>query len=202
MRSLLAKGPLAPGVFRDALTRVLALDRDAWLDHVLALEEVPEDGPELPRGGVPYLPCPVDAVVRLLDEARVDANDVFVDVGAGLGRATTLAHLLTGASAIGVEIQPALVREARALAARVGASRVKAIEGDAATLAARLPIATVFFLYCPFSDARLETLVDGLESLSATRPLRVCCVDVALPERPWLRCVSRPGENLALYVSQ
>ena len=43
----------------------------------------------------------------------MQASDVFVDVGSGLGRAAALVHLMTGARAIGLEVQPALVAAAR-----------------------------------------------------------------------------------------
>ena len=50
---------------------------------------------------------------QIIEHARIDATDVFVDIGSGIGRAAAIVHLLTGAKAIGVEIQPQLVRAAR-----------------------------------------------------------------------------------------
>jgi SAM-dependent methyltransferase len=180
---------------------VPAKDRDAWLDCVLGLDSIPNDGPELPRGCVPYLPCPVDSVLRVLDLAEVQASDTFVDVGSGVGRAAALAHLVTGAQAIGIEIQPALVHAARALATRINGLRFIPIEGDAALLAGRLEIASVFFLYCPFSGERLEKVLDGIEPVARTRQIRVCSVDLPIPARPWLAPVSPPDRDVAVYRS-
>ena len=101
------------------LAGVPPVARDAWVDLALGLEAIAEDGPDLPRGCVPYLPCSVDALLRLIEHAPVGAGDVFVDVGSGLGRAAALVHLLTGAPAIGVEVQPAHVAASRALAMRL-----------------------------------------------------------------------------------
>ncbi|MCA9706468.1 MAG: hypothetical protein KDK70_11515 [Myxococcales bacterium] len=177
------------------------LERDGWLDRVLALGELPPDGPELPRGCVPYLPCPVDALLRMVELADVRCDDVFVDIGSGLGRATALTHLLTGAGAIGIEIQPGLVRGARDLARRLHTPRVAVVEGDAAELARYMANGSVFFLYCPFGGARLDQVLDGIEWMAQTRTVRVCSVDLPLPRRSWLAPVSL-SDDLAVYCSR
>lgn len=187
--------------FRAALLRVPPAARDAWLDHVLGLDALPDDGPELPRGCVPYLPSSVDVLLRLVELAEVGPSDVFVDIGAGPGRAATFVHLLTGASAIGLEIQPALVLAARQLAARLRLPRVPFLEGDAAQLAGAMTLGSVFFLYCPFSGARLTHVLDALEPIARTRALRVCCVDLPLPAVSWLTPVPDPSPELAVYRS-
>src|SRR4051794_20890268 len=93
LRARLMHTSMAPADFRAALERVGPWDRDAWVDVVLGLDVCPDDGPELPRGCVPYLPCPVDALLRLVDEALIRPSDVLVDVGSGVGRAAVLVHL-------------------------------------------------------------------------------------------------------------
>jgi hypothetical protein len=190
-----------PPAFRAALLAVPAGERDTWADLVLGLDELPPDGPALPPGGVPYLPCSVEVLLQLVDEARVDANDVFVDVGAGAGRAMALVHLLTGAGALGLEIQPELVRTAHDLSARLGLSHVRCIEGDAATIAAYTVAGSVFFFNCPFSGARLDKVLDELEPIARTRPLRVGCVYLPLPPRPWLTRTPGPVGELEIYRS-
>ncbi|WP_143195436.1 class I SAM-dependent methyltransferase [Archangium sp. Cb G35] len=201
IRSLLLKAQSTPAVFRTALMSVPPSERDAWLDQVLGLDSFPDDGPELPPGCVPYLPCPVDALLRIVECAEVQASDVFVDVGSGVGRAAALVHLLTGASAIGIEIQPGLVHAARDLAARLNVLRFSPLQGDAAVLTGRITIGSIFFLYCPFSGDRLEKVLDALESIARTRPIRVCCVDLPLPSRPWLTFAAPPSGNLTVYRS-
>jgi len=174
--------------------------RDAWLDLVLGLGELPDDGPELPSDCVPYLPCPADVLLRVVDEASIRDSDVFVDVGAGIGRAAACVQLLTGAAAIGLEIQPRLVRAARELAARLHLSRAPFVVGDAVELTGLVPIGTVFFLYCPFGGRRLASWLAALEPIARSKPIRICCVDLTLPPRPWLTCTSITGE-LAIYRS-
>lgn len=200
MRWLLSTGRANPASFRAALTSVPASERDGWLDRVFGLGELPDDGPELPSGCVPYLPSPVDTLLRAAELAEVRPDDVFVDVGSGLGRAAALMHFLTGAGAIGLEIQPALVRGSRDLASRLNAPRVSVIEGDAAQLAGRIMIGSVFFFYCPFGGERLDRVMDDLEAIARTRRIRVCSVSLPLPSRPWLRPVSW-SNDLTVYRS-
>jgi SAM-dependent methyltransferase len=187
--------------FRATLLSVPASARDAWLDVVLGLDELPDDGPQLPRGCVPYLPCSVDALLRVIERADVRESDVFVDIGSGLGRATALVHLLTGASAIGLEIQPELALAARKLASRLFLSRMLCVEGDAATPTGCMATGTVFFLYCPFGGERLQSVLDQLEAIARTRMVRVCCVDLPLPPCPWLEPDPVIVGDLAVYRS-
>jgi SAM-dependent methyltransferase len=191
-RASLLREAVRPVALRAALARVPPGERDAWVDLVLGIDDVPADGPELPRGGVPYMPCAVDALLCAIDGAELCARDVFVDIGSGLGRAATLAHLLTGARAIGVEIQPHLVQAARQVAARANAAGVSFVEGDAAELAGAVADGTVFFLYCPFGGERLTKLFGELERAARRRAIRVCSVDLPLPPAPWL-ALARPA---------
>lgn len=186
----------SPAGFRAALTSVPFLERDAWVDAMLELGAIPDDGPDLPPGGVAYLPCSVDALLEAVDVAGITAADLVVDVGAGVGRAAALLHLLTGARVIGVEAQRALVEAARTLSSVLPA--VSVVHGDAADLEALVPGGTVYFFYCPFSGARLERLLDDLERAARTRPLRLVCVDLPLPTRDWLTQV--PGGSGAVTV--
>jgi hypothetical protein len=87
------------------------------------------------------------------------------------------------------------------MARALGADRVATIAGDASELVAYVPIGTVFFLYCPFSGARLERVLDGLRAIAATRPIRICCVHLPLLDRPWLELVASPRTELVIYRS-
>jgi SAM-dependent methyltransferase len=201
LRALIDRPPRDPQVFGAALSRVPPIARDGCVDRAFGLAELPEDGPELPSGCVPYLPCPVDALLRVVAQVPVRASDVFVDVGSGLGRAAALVHLLTGARVVGLEIQPALVAAARALAARLRLPDVSFVEGDAPELAAALTEGSMFLLYCPFSGGRLEKLLSRLEPIGRTRTIHICCVDLPLAPRDWLTLTSPAWADLAIYQS-
>jgi len=163
--------------------------------------QIPDDEPELPRGCVPYLPCPANTVFRALDQARLGRADVFVDVGSGLGRVALLANLLTGAQSIGLEIQPGLVRAARARAAALHRSDVQFVQGDAGELLPGLVRATVFFFYCPFGGHRLERALEDLRLLARAHPVRVCCVEMPQLRRDWLAPLPSISPELTVYES-
>ena len=165
------------------------------------LEGIPLDDPDLPRGCVPYLPCPVAAVLDAVDQAGVTSNDVFVDVGSGLGRAALLAHLKTGAGCIGLEIQHTLARTAQGRADWVNLSRVRFLQGDAAEMVRFIPIGTVFFLYCPFGKTRIRHFLEGLEDVAYSRTIRVCCVDMPSLEARWLAPMPSTSSRVDLYRS-
>lgn len=187
---------------RAALEALPAEARDAWLDRVLGVDALVDDGPGLPIGCTPYLACPVDVLSLMLEVAQVGRHDVFVDVGSGIGRAMALAHFLTGAAAIGIEVQPGLAEISRAMTRKLGADRVATIVGDASELVGFIPSGTVFFLYCPFSGARLEQVLDALQAIAATRPIRIACVHLPPINRPWLELVVSPRSELAVYRSK
>ncbi len=193
--------PFSPEAFRAALLAVTPRDRDAWFDAMLGIGGVPDDGPELPRGCVPYLPCGIDTLLRMIPLAEVNASDVFVDVGAGIGRAAVFTHLVTGATAIGIEIQPALVAVANATIAQSRLARIEVLAGDAVERGELLARGTVFFLYCPFSGERLTRLLTTLETIARHHPIRICCVDLPLPPCEWLARVDTPQSDLAIYRS-
>lgn len=193
MREPEPRALLQPTAFRSALLCLPAAEREAWVDRLLGLETPLNDGTDLPRGCVPYLPCPVDALICALEQAQVGPRDVVVDVGSGLGRALVLTQLWTGARVIGVEVQAHLVALARELVTRTGLAGASLVHGDASECVRSLPTATVFFLYCPFSGERLRNLLAELEALSRSRPLRIC--GVCLPElhQDWLVRVTPPA---------
>lgn len=184
---------LQPTEFRSALLRLPAAEREAWVDRLLGLEAPLHDGTDLPRGCVPYLPCPVDALICALDRAQVGPGDVVVDVGSGLGRALVLTQLCTGARVIGVEVQAHLVALARELVARTRIAGASLVHGDASEVVHLFSNATVFFLYCPFSGERLRTLLAGLEVLARSRPLRICGVCLPDLHQEWLVKVTPPA---------
>jgi ubiquinone/menaquinone biosynthesis C-methylase UbiE len=165
------------------------------------VDELPSDDPGLPRGCVPYLPCEAAAVLEGVRQAAVTREDVFVDVGSGMGRAALLAHLQTGASCIGLEIQPDLVRTAQGRADWLNLSRLRFLGGDAVDTVRFMTNGTVFFLYCPFGAERLGRFLEGLEEVARSRPIRVCCVDMPLLDLPWLTRLPSTSAHVDVYQS-
>jgi SAM-dependent methyltransferase len=184
------------------LERILAVpprDRDAWVDAQLGFPPPPPDVPGLPRGAVPYLPCGVAEIVALVREVPLREDDHLVDLGSGLGRAAIVAHLLSGATASGVEIQEPLVDSARRRSVELGLTRVSFVCANAADVAEAALDGSVFFLYAPFNGALLAAVLARLEAIARRRRIVVGTVDLELPDVSWL--VRRPrGASLALAV--
>ncbi len=201
VRAWITAGNQDPARFRAQLEQVPRGSRDVWVDRVFGIEHIAADGAHLPRGCSPYLPCPVDSLVRGLDLAQVRPTDVVIDVGSGVGRAALLVRLLTGASVVGIEVQPALVAQSREHLRQMNVSGVCVIEGEAAKLARYVVTATTFFLYCPFSGSRLNHFLDGIAGIAKTHALRICSVDLELPLRSWFQRLRSPHPDVSVYQS-
>lgn len=169
---------------------------DAWLGPLAAPPEAAAPPGEHLIG---HHASGAAAIVRALREAPVGPGDTFVDLGAGDGRVALLAHLLTGARAIGVELQPALVAAARAAAARLGVAHAVRFEHADARHAAAIDAGTVFYLYAPFTGPVLDAVLARLAAVAAARRLTVCALGVDLDHRaPWLR--RRPLDDFWLAI--
>jgi len=79
------------------------------------------------RPDVPFVPTDEAVVRRMLSLARVTRNDLLYDLGCGDGRIPIAAARLCGARAVGFDIDPHRVREARENVARAGVERLVSI---------------------------------------------------------------------------
>lgn len=177
-RARIESGALRGAALLELLLEVPFRDRDAWVDELLGLAPPPPDIPDLPRDSVPYLPCGVEEIVAVVREAPLRADDVLVDLGSGLGKAVILGHLLSGARALGIELQEHLVRSARASCAALALPSVSFVHGDVSEAAFD---GTVFFLYAPFNGATLARVVRRLAEVARRRAIVVCAVGLELP---------------------
>jgi hypothetical protein len=170
--------------------------RDVALERLLGIEK-PAETLGAPPGAerMPYMPSAIAPVVRAALDVPITASDVFVDLGAGLGKAVMAVHLLTGARARGVELQPALVAEAGERAAELRLDGVEFVQSDA--LAADLDDATVVFLYLPFTGAVLEGVLRRLEAVARRRQIAICTLGLDLRAH-WM--AERPSDEFWLSI--
>jgi len=198
-REAIARGSLRGATLAALLQAVPTRDRDAWVDAVLGIAEMPDDDPSLPRGAVPYLPCGVAEILAVVELVPLGPSSVLVDVGSGLGRVVVLAHLLSGACARGIEIQEHLASAARASAARLALHPpvVTFVHGDATSEDVSLE-GDVFFLYAPFNGEMLRRALERLRAVARSHPIVVCTVGVELASEDWL--TSRPPSSGALTI--
>jgi hypothetical protein len=210
VRSRIRSGDWSPGELRAWLDSVVVPSTrqedddalDALFDGVLQLEQVPQRTQPLAPEMIPLEPTPARAILALVDLVPWRPDDVFCDLGSGLGHAVLWVHLLTGVRAIGVEVEPAYCCEARARAEELGLAEVAFVEADART--AELGEGTVFYLFSPFSGEMLQTVLDRLRVEAQRRPIRVCgygpCTGT-LRRQSWLtRMRGDTGQGLAVFV--
>jgi hypothetical protein len=88
--------------------------------------------PQESRADVPFVPTPQSVVNGMLQMAQVGANDVVYDLGSGDGRIPiTAVQKYNAQRAVGIDINPNLVQQARTNAQRAGvANRVEFRQQD------------------------------------------------------------------------
>jgi len=80
---------------------------------------------------VPFVPTTEEAVQAMLKLANVKSTDVVYDLGCGDGRIVVAAAKTYGARAVGIDIDPQRISEARENAKKAGVEdKVKFIEND------------------------------------------------------------------------
>jgi len=181
------------------LAEVPPKERDRFCEEWLGIAEIPGGTEVSTEARIGYSPCSVAEVVRVVYEVPLRSDDLFVDLGSGLGKACLLANLLTGARALGVEIQAELVSIANRSARKLDLSRVSFVAEDAAT--ANIEEGTVFFLYVPFTGDLLVNVLARLEALATRKPIIVCALGLDLPACSWLRPRSTEAFWLTIYDS-
>ena len=113
---------------------------------LLAVTTLSAQAPAKKEPDVIYVPTPQPVVEAMLDLAQVKRTDVVYDLGSGDGRIVITAARKYGARGVGIEMDPALVKNARENAAAAGvANRVRFVTADLFT--ADLRPATVVTLY-------------------------------------------------------
>jgi len=171
--------------------------RERAVDDLLGIDGPPPSASQPPGEHLlGYHASGVDPIVQAFTEAAVTKDDVVVDLGSGLGRVVMLAHLLTGAMARGVELQPALVDRARDAAQRLG---IDVSFSCADARHADLGDGTVFFFYAPFTGPVLADVLRRLHAVAERRAIVVCALAIDLHrDAPWL--VARPLDAFWLTI--
>jgi SAM-dependent methyltransferase len=147
---------------------------------------------------VHYEPTPYHDIFRLLRMIDLRTDDVFVDLGSGMGRVVFAASWLGAATSIGVEASRDLYEVA---AKNRHHSRLAHRDIRFHCLPAqeyRNPDITVLFMFHPFGERTLAQVINNIEPdrpVSHVRPLRILYVnpvyDFVLEQRKWLKCIGR-----------
>jgi hypothetical protein len=144
--------------------------RDELLSGVLQLLDPSEPNLQPSPEMVPYQPTPVRHILQLIAATAVRQDDVFVDLGSGLGHVPLLVSMVTGAQSLGVEVQAAYVASAQRCAQSLRLSRVEFTAQDARD--AYLSHGTMFYLYSPFNGSILAGVLSARRGESMRRAHR------------------------------
>jgi SAM-dependent methyltransferase len=105
---------------------------------------------------VPYVPTSQQLVVEMLKLANVTSADTVYDLGCGDGRIVITAAKEFGAHAVGVDINPERIQDAKENAREAGVGdKVKFVEGDLFTVNIR-PATVVTLYLLPSVNLRLR----------------------------------------------
>jgi hypothetical protein len=202
----LIEGFVGIGVADEQGRAVVGYDSlDRLVTGILDTGAPPEARLELEPEMVLYQRTPARIIFELVRRANLAPQDCFYDLGSGKGHVATLVHLLSGATARGVEFEPAFCEYARACAAALDLTEVEFINMDARQ--ADYAEGTVFFLYTPFDGAMLLEVLARLRARSRSGPIRLAtygrCTSI-VAQQDWLSPPSpaEPGSyRLALFDS-
>ncbi len=137
----------------------------------------------------PFVPSPLDVVVRALGEVGLGRESVLVDLGSGDGRVPISAGRVFGARAVGVEVNPRLVSYSRRVRDSLGLKGVEFVCADARSVDLR----GADFVFAYLTSEALEVLKPVL--LTAGEGATVVTHDY--PIRGW-----RPSEVLSVRSSE
>jgi hypothetical protein len=169
---------------------------DIFINGLLSGRPMPEATKEPTPEMVFYQKTPVRVVFELTEMAQLQKDDVFIDIGSGLGQVAILVNLISGARARGIEYESAYCDYAKTCTSQLNLPNVEFIDSDA--LNGNYAEGTVFFLYTPFEGRLLQDMLEILYKESRKRMIRVFTYGPCSPQiarQPWLHCVNGGADN-------
>jgi predicted RNA methylase len=160
---------------------------DIFINRLFPLQTMPEQTKDLEPEMVYYQKTPARIVFELVGKSHFMKEEVFVDLGSGLGQVAILVNLLTGITTKGIEFEPAFCDYARHCAAELSLSNVSFINIDARQ--ADYSGGTIFFMFTPFKGEIMREVLEILRKESLLRKIKIitygpCTAQVAL--QSWL----------------
>jgi hypothetical protein len=175
---------------------------DTFVNGLFSDQPLPAETKALMPDMVSFHKTPVRVVMELIRLAEMGSDDVFFDIGSGLGQVVLLVNLITGARARGIEYEPAYCAYAGAIASRLRLTNTVFVNADARD--SDYSKGTVFFLYTPFEGRLLQDVLRLLEKESRQRAIRIftygpcsarvaaenwCCCVNGIPVDPYQLCL-------------
>lgn len=117
-----------------------------------------------------YVPTSYRHLFQMLKHVKLDTNDVFVDLGSGLGRAVFAASYMGAKQAVGVEIDADLCRNALETLghSRLSRRNVSFVCTGAESYA--FDDCTVLFIFNSFGVGTMRAVIENVEASLRRRP--------------------------------
>jgi hypothetical protein len=178
---------------------------DMFINGLLFLKTSPEQTKDLEPEMVFYQKTPARIIFELHEKCNFTQDDVFYDLGSGLGQIVMLVNLLSGVTTKGIEFEPAFCHYSRDCAAELNLFNLTFLNADARH--ATYSDGTVFFMYTPFNGGILQAVLEVLRKESLLRKIKIitygpCALEVAL--QSWLDFAGTKDDNiykLAVFTS-
>jgi len=136
-----------------------------------------KDDLSLHKDGHPYYATPYYVIECMIAYLKLNSGDVFVDFGCGKGRVALLVSARQIEKVIAIELNPELAAIARKNSTlfKLSKTPITFINADAATC--EVNEGTVFYMFNPFKETTLHTVLDNIKkSLSINpRAVRILC---------------------------
>ena len=179
---------------------------DILLEQVIFPTKAPGESRARADGMIRYEATPARVILELIDSLRFTPDDVFYDLGSGLGLVVMLVNLLTGVRSIGIEYDPAYCEYARNCAHTLSLKDVKFIQGDVRNI--DLNNGNIFYLFTPFVNEIFDSVLERLRYTSIRHPIYICSygtITYDLIKLPWLQLRDPAMEydfRLAIFTSK
>jgi len=205
LQANISSGSYTSGEFREMVNTYISLDLtdnqnqekagydelDAFINGLFPDLALPEQTVALEPEMVYFQKTPARVVFELIANCPFAENDVFFDLGSGLGQVSILVNLLAGVKVNGIELEPAFCTYARSLALSLNLSELTFIHVDARL--ADYSAGTVFFLYTPFQGRMLQEVLDLLQRESLNRKIKLIsygpCTEY-IARQSWLKPIT------------
>jgi hypothetical protein len=170
---------------------------DIFINGLFSFLAMPQQTKDLEPEMVYYQKTPARIVFELVEQSHFVKEDIFFDLGSGLGQVAILVNLLTGITVKGIEFEPAFCDYARDCAAALNLSNITFINLDARK--ADYSQGTIFFMFTPFNGEILQEVLEILRKESLLRKIKIitygpCTAQVALQN--WLDCAVPATNNI------
>ena len=170
---------------------------DIFINGLSLFQPMPEQSKALEPEMVYYQKTPARVIFEIVEKIPFRKEDVFFDLGSGLGQVAILVNLLAGISVRGIEFEPVFCDYARNCAAELNLSNVTFINVDARK--ADFSEGTIFFMFTPFRGEILQAVLAALRKESLQRKIKIitygpCTTRVALEN--WLEPATPLANNI------